>query len=90
MAADWGDYLDRVATSLRTGRRPNITHTIERVQAESGTKMTLDSLRQAGYWNAASEGRPDFDAAAKKGLAIEAHKDEAGKVVAITFRLADA
>jgi hypothetical protein len=86
MAADWQDYMERVAGLLK-GRQA-VTHTIERIQSESGTTMTIDRLREAGYWNAVSEGRPDFVAASKKGVAIEVHKDEADKVVALTYRLA--
>jgi len=88
MAADWGDYMDRVEAELRKGRRQDITHTIERVQTESGTTMSIPSLREAGFWNAVRDARPDFDTAAKHGVDVEPHTDEAGKVVAVTYRLA--
>ena len=70
-------------TELNT--KPEITMTIEEIKEATGTKMTIESLRERGYWNACREGRPYFDAQTNTGLWLQEHLDAGGKVFAVTY-----
>ena len=87
---DWVTFSRRLAELLRKSQVPDseITKTIEEIKAETGTTMTIASLRDVGYWKACREGRRYFDTSTKAGLALSEHLDPKGQVVSLTFRLA--
>lgn len=89
---DWVAFSKRLVAALEASpdERPEITLTIDEIKAESGTTMTLESLSDRGLWKACREGRRYFDTHTKAGLSLEEHVAPSGKVVAVTYRLAQA
>lgn len=82
----YGRFLE----TLHAGRAEHaeVRMTIEELKRESGTKMSIESLRSPGFWKACREGRKDFDTHTKMGLALQEHLDADGQVGAVSFRLA--
>ena len=82
-----GGFSRRLVLEFRS--RPKVTKIVEEIKQETGTTMTVEDLRDRGYWNAMREGKPYYVAHTKAGLSLEIHCDARGKVIAVTYRLAD-
>lgn len=80
----WNDYWSHIRHLLEAGR-PEVTHTIDRIIAETGT--TDKAIRTANLWRYTAEGRPAYTAAVDAGVAVTSHADENNEIVAVTFRL---
>ncbi len=84
----WVEFSRRLVSELQS--KLDVTKTIEEIKEETGTTMTVESLRSRGYWNALRLGKPSFVAHTEAGLALEVHCDDRRKVTAVTYRLAHA
>jgi hypothetical protein len=84
---NWVGQSGRLVSELQS--KSEVTRTIEEIKEETGTTMTIESLRERGYWNALREGKKYFDAYTKAGLALKVHVDARGKVIKVTYRLAE-
>jgi len=81
-------FSHRLVLELQS--KPEVTKTIEEIKEETGTTMTIEALRDRGYWNACRDGKKYYDTHTKAGLALEIHLNTRGKVIAVTYRLAEA
>jgi len=85
---DWVAFSERLLEELQS--KKELRMSIEDIKEATGTTMTIESLRDRSYWKACREGRKYFDTHTKRGLALQEHLDASGKVVAVTYRLAEA
>jgi hypothetical protein len=89
---DWVGFSRRLVAALKASNddRPEITMTIEEIKDETGTTMTVDDLRDRSYWKSCRTGAKYFDTHTKAGLALQEHLDGGGRVVSVTYWLAEA
>jgi hypothetical protein len=89
---DWVAFSEQLVKTLESMpvADPEITMTIEEIKEATGTMMTIESLRNRGYWKAGRLGKKYFDTQTKAGLALQEHHDAEGQVVAVTYRLSEA
>ena len=89
---NWKALSRRLVEALKASNddQPEITMTIEEIKDATGTTMTVDALREPGYWKQCRMGTRYHHTHTKAGLALQEHLDGRGKVISVTYRLADA
>lgn len=83
----WVAYFRRVMAWLDEGHE-EITHTLERIIEETGTRDRSVFAGDPSWWRQLAAGAPAYEAAVKQGVAVTPHVDENNRVVAATYRAA--
>ena len=86
---DWKTFARGLVTELQS--RPKVTMTVEQIKEGTKTTMTVEALQDRGYWNACRKGSKGTSTLKRTpGWRLQEHLDSRGKVVAVTYRLAEA
>jgi len=88
---NWVTFSRQLVAALKASSddQPEITMTVGEIKDATGTTMTVDSLRDRGYWKLCRTGAKYFDTHTKAGLALQEHVDGRGKVLSVTYWLAN-
>jgi len=80
---NWVTFSRQLVAALKASSddQPEITMTVGEIKDATGTTMTVDSLRDRGYWKLCRTGAKYFDTHTKAGLALQEHVDGRGKVL---------